>query len=233
MNNSIQPKNVLGLFPIPIGCYAYQGDIVSLRDKVREYIKTRPYNQNNDNPNLKHYLQKGDNTDGSVNINDIFFNHFNTDLEQFFNDSAFHFHTQVLGLDIQSDYEVVDCWINECTAGSQPFHAHVNSFISGTFYLDHDDEAAPIEFVNPKLSHQIEPCITFTPNPNNSTVFSQPTGMVKPVPGDLLLWESHIRHGYNNNRSKNRLSISMNMIPRIVFSNRYGFEVKPIKEDWN
>ena len=104
MNNNIQPKNVLGLFPIPIGCYAYQGDIVSLRDKVREYIKTRPYNQNNDNPNLKHYLQKGDNTDGSVNINDIFFNHFDTDLEQFFNDSAFHFHTQVLGLDIQSDY---------------------------------------------------------------------------------------------------------------------------------
>ena len=133
MNNSIQPKNVLGLFPIPIGCYSYQGDIVSLRDKVREYIKTRPYNQNNDNPNLKHYLQKGDNNDGSVNINDIFFNHFDTDLEQFFNDSAFHFHTQVLGLDIQSDYEVVDCWINECTAGSQPFHAHVNSFISGTF----------------------------------------------------------------------------------------------------
>ena len=98
---------------------------------------------------------------------------------------------------------------------------------------DHDDEAAPIEFVNPKLSHQIEPAISFTPNPNNSTVFSQPTGIVKPVAGDLLLWESHIRHGYNNNRSKNRLSISMNLVPRIVFSHRYGFEVKPIKEDWN
>jgi len=49
----------------------------------------------------------------------------------------------------------------------------------------------------------------------------------------LLLWQSHIRHGYNNNQSPNRLSLSVNMIPQIVFSHRYGFEVSPITKEWN
>lgn len=231
--NEIRPTNVLGLFPTPIGCYHFPDDITDLTKSVNEYIKDCPYNQNNDNPDLKHYLQKGNNSDGTVTLKDSFFKHFgNTGLEQFFCDAAFHFHTDVLGLQIQSEYTVVDAWVNHCASGSQPFHAHVNSFISGTFYLDHDNEAAPIEFVNPKLSHQTEPAISFTPDHSRATVFSQPTALVKPQPGDLILWESHIRHGYNDNKSPNRLSLSMNMIPRVVFSHRYGFEVSPLEEEW-
>lgn len=232
--NNITPQQVIGLFPVPVACYRYQNDISELKDQVREYIKTRPYNQNNDNPNLKHYLQKGNNNDGTVTLKDSFFKHFtDTGLEQFFCDAAFQFHTDVLGLQIQSEYTVVDAWINHCTEGNQPFHAHINSFISGTFYLDHDDEAAPIEFVNPRLSHQTEPAISFTPDHNLTTVFSAPTALVKPNPGDLLLWQSHIRHGYSNNNSPNRLSLSMNMIPRVVFSHRYGFECSPLEEEWS
>ena len=229
----IEPKQILPLFPIAVGCYHF-GDVTELRDRVREYIKDRPFNQNNDNPNLKHYLQKGDNTDGSVNINDGFFNHFSdTGLEEFFNETAYHFHTTILGLSIQSPYRVVDAWVNHCSQGSQPFHAHINSFLSGTFYLDHDETAAPIEFVNPSVTHQIEPAISFTPDYNNTTIFSQPAAQIKPEPGDFLLWQSHIRHGFTNNQSPNRLSLSVNMIPQIVFSNRYGFEVSPITKEWN
>ena len=166
-------------------------------------------------------------------LKDSFFKHFtDTGLEQFFCDAAFHFHTDVLGLMIQSEYRVVDAWVNHCASGGQPFHAHVNSFLSGTFYLDHDADAAPIEFVNPRLAHQIEPAISFTPDHSRATVFSQPTALIKPQPGDLILWESHIRHGYNDNKSPNRLSLSMNMIPRVVFSHRYGFEVSQLEEEW-
>ena len=71
----------------------------------------------------------------------------------------------------------------------------------------------------------------FTPDGNNASVFSQPRAAVKPMEGDLLLWESHIRHGYSENRSPNRMSLSVNMIPRIVFSHRYGFVVKPLEEE--
>jgi uncharacterized protein (TIGR02466 family) len=228
------PHNVIGLFPIPVACYRFPGDITPLKDQVRSYIKELTFNQNNDNPNLKHYMQKGDNADGKVTLKDSFFKHFEDQkLWNFFTQSAFNFHTEVLGLMIQSEYTVVDAWVNHCSSGDQPFHAHINSFISGTFYLDHDDNAAPIEFVNPKLSHQTEPAISFTPDHNLTTVFSAPTAQIKPIPGDLLLWQSHIRHGYSNNQSPNRLSLSMNMIPRVVFSHRYGFECTPLEEEWS
>lgn len=231
--NNIQAHNVMGLFPVPIACYKFPDDITPLKNEVREYIKDLPYNQNNDNPNLKHYMQKGDNCDGKVTLKDSFFKHFEQHkLWDFFTQSAWNFHTEILGLMIQSEYTVVDAWVNHCASGDQPFHAHINSFISGTFYLDHDNEAAPIEFVNPKLSHQIEPAISFTPDHSRATVFSAPTALVKPQPGDLILWQSHIRHGYSNNNSPNRLSLSMNMIPRVVFSHRYGFECTPLEEEW-
>ena len=73
----------------------------------------------------------------------------------------------------------------------------------------------------------------FTPDENNASIFSQPRAAVKPMEGDLLLWESHVRHGYSENHSPNRMSLSINMIPRIVFSHRYGFVVKPLEEELN
>ncbi len=239
---SVRPKDVLPLFPIAIGCYAYPDReyIIGLKEKVRDYVKDLPHNRNWDNEGLKHYMQRGDLVDNAgntagVTLNNTFFKHFECpELYDWFCECAFQFHTEVLGLQIQSKYLITDSWVNCNTGeGGQSYHAHVNSFLSGTFYLDSDESAAPIEFQSPKYNFAIEPHMGFTPDANNASIFSQPRAAVKPMEGDLLLWESHVRHGYSENHSPNRMSLSINMIPRIVFSHRYGFVVKPLEEELN
>tara|TARA_B100000131_G_scaffold181769_1_gene175451 strand:+ start:4844 stop:5746 length:903 start_codon:yes stop_codon:yes gene_type:complete len=242
MRASVRPKDVLPLFPIAIGCYAYPDReyISGLKEKVRDYVKDLPHNRNWDNEGLKHYMQRGDLVDNAgntagVTLNNTFFKHFECpELYDWFCECAFQFHTEVLGLQIQSKYLITDSWVNCNTGeGGQSYHAHVNSFLSGTFYLDSDESAAPIEFQSPKYNFAIEPHMGFTPDTNNASIFSQPRAAVKPMEGDLLLWESHVRHGYSENHSPNRMSLSINMIPRIVFSHRYGFVVKPLEEELN
>ncbi len=239
---SVRPKDVLPLFPIAVGCYAYPDReyIIGLKEKVRDYVKDLPHNRNWDNEGLKHYMQRGDLVDNAgntagVTLNNTFFKHFECpELYDWFCECAFQFHTEVLGLQIQSKYLITDSWVNCNTGeGGQSYHAHINSFLSGTFYLDSDESAAPIEFQSPKYNFAIEPHIGFTPDTNNASIFSQPRAAIKPMEGDLLLWESHIRHGYSENHSPNRMSLSINMIPRIVFSHRYGFVVKPLEEELN
>ena len=239
---SVRPKDVLPLFPIAVGCYAYPDReyIIGLKEKVRDYVKDLPHNRNWDNEGLKHYMQRGDLVDNAgntagVTLNNTFFKHFECpELYEWFCECAFQFHTEVLGLQIQSKYLITDSWVNCNTGeGGQSYHAHVNSFLSGTFYLDSDETAAPIEFQSPKYNFAIEPHMGFTPDTNNASIFSQPRAAVKPMEGDLLLWESHVRHGYSENHSPNRMSLSINMIPRIVFSHRYGFVVKPLEEELN
>ena len=207
---------------------------------MRDYVKDLPHNRNWDNEGLKHYMQRGDLVDNAgntagVTLNNTFFKHFECpELYDWFCECAFQFHTEVLGLQIQSKYLITDSWVNCNTGeGGQSYHAHINSFLSGTFYLDSDESAAPIEFQSPKYNFAIEPHMGFTPDTNNASIFSQPRAAVKPMEGDLLLWESHVRHGYSENHSPNRMSLSINMIPRIVFSHRYGFVVKPLEEELN
>ena len=239
-SNNITPKEILPLFPIAVGCYSYPDKqyLEDLTNKVREDTKDRDHNVNWNNKDLKHYYQRGEQVNAKgetqgVTLNNNFFKNVDApELEQWMKECAYHFHTKVLGYMIQSEYLINDSWVN-CNRGNggQSYHAHVNSFLSGTMYLDHDDDAAPIEFQSPKFNFAIEPHIGFTPDIENATVFSQPRAVIKPDVGDFLIWESHLRHGYSDNNSPNRISLSVNMIPRIVFSHRYGFEVKMLESE--
>ena len=80
---SVRPKDVLPLFPIALGCYAYPDleYIKGLKEKVRDYVKDLPHNKNWDSEGLNHYMQRGDLVDNAgnaagVTLNNNFFKHF-------------------------------------------------------------------------------------------------------------------------------------------------------------
>lgn len=128
------------------------------------------------------------------------------------------------GYDLQSDLVVTDSWINECNSGgSQEFHFHSNSFISGTYYVNYDkDLHAPLQFKRYSIDSSQRQSISLerkfnTPYATDAAIF--------PEEGELFLWESHMTHGYDYNKEDGRISLSMNFIPEILSTGIYKFRV--------
>ena len=74
-------------------------------------------------------MQRGDLVDNAgnaagVTLNNNFFKHFECpELYEWFCECAYQFHTEVLGLQIQSKYLITDSWINTNTGtGGQSYH---------------------------------------------------------------------------------------------------------------
>lgn len=65
-------------------------------------------------------------------------------------------------------------------------HSHPGSFLSGLFYLDVPDDAAPIIFYDPSVHYDYIP---FTPDE-----LERKTYIIKPKSGMLLVWNSWIKH---------------------------------------
>ena len=122
-----------------------------------------------------------------------------------------------------------DSWLNLCNAGGGQYpHFHGNAYISGTYYVHFREGHSPLTFRHPENStHSQFPSISLqsdkeNPNKYNSDVF------IYPAEGELLLWQSHLTHGYTDNAVGNRISISMNFMPEIVNNDRYAYKVVPL-----
>jgi uncharacterized protein (TIGR02466 family) len=92
------------------------------------------------------------------------------------------------------------CWVNIMEEGcTHPLHIHPKSIISGTFYLKIPTQASAIRFEDPRYG-------LFMNRPAQSTHVS-----IAAKSGDLLLFESWLRHDVPLNFSKEpRISISFN-----------------------
>jgi uncharacterized protein (TIGR02466 family) len=99
-------------------------------------------------------------------------------------------------------------WVNVLEpGGSHSGHIHPHCVISGTYYVVIPDGASSIRFEDPRL-----PLMMAAPAPyEDADMACQRFVHVAPKPGDLLMWESWLRHEVPPNRAASpRISVSFN-----------------------
>ena len=101
-----------------------------------------------------------------------------------------------------------DLWINILPeGGNHSAHIHPNSVISGTTYISMPSGSSAIKFEDPR-----HPMMMAAPSRiKDAKEYLKPFIYVNPSVGDVLLWESWLRHEVPaNNSSEERISISFN-----------------------
>ena len=101
-----------------------------------------------------------------------------------------------------------DLWINILSeGGNHSAHIHPNSVISGTTYISMPSGSSAIKFEDPRHSMMMAAPSRI----EDAKEYLKPFIYVNPSVGDVLLWESWLRHEVPaNNSSGERISISFN-----------------------
>ena len=101
-----------------------------------------------------------------------------------------------------------DLWINILPeGGNHSAHIHPNSVISGTTYISMPSGSGAIKFEDPRHSMMMAAPSRI----KDAKEYLKPFIYVNPAVGDVLLWESWLRHEVPaNNSSEERISISFN-----------------------
>ncbi len=101
-----------------------------------------------------------------------------------------------------------DLWINILPeGGNHSAHIHPNSVISGTTYISMPSGSSAIKFEDPRHSMMMAAPSRI----NDAKEYLKPFIYINPSVGDVLLWESWLRHEVPaNNSSEERISISFN-----------------------
>lgn len=116
-----------------------------------------------------------------------------------------------------TELRITNAWFNECAiGGGQVMHNHCNSVISGTLYL-RADEHTYLQFQSPYGLNDFGNLLLDEPNTKRPNIFGYghhfSSIKYKVVTGACLFWPSHIRHGYAQNFTPGRLSLSINFLP--------------------
>lgn len=213
---------VYPLFPVPIAKVQYP-QRSEFKDTVLNFIKENKELEVDGitSPELKHFFNSSNQEKG-------FFDYLpNEDFKNFLQESAYGFVRGVMGYDIEDDLIITDCWINTCYKnGFQRFHNHANSFVSATYYVNYIPSIhSALTFWNPFLNVHVEPF--FSLNTISTTEFNQKEIVCDFIEeGDLVLWSSHLDHGYDINIGNGRVSISMNFVPSKLKSGPYTFSIQ-------
>jgi len=101
-----------------------------------------------------------------------------------------------------------DLWINILPeGGNHSAHIHPNSVVSGTTYISMPSGSSAIKFEDPRHSMMMAAPSRI----KDAKEYLKPFIYVNPSVGDVLLWESWLRHEVPaNNSSEERISISFN-----------------------
>jgi len=101
-----------------------------------------------------------------------------------------------------------DIWINILPEGGiHTSHIHPHSVISGTTYVAMPEGASAIKFEDPRLQMMMAAPTRLKDAPEELRQFVY----VKPSVGDVLLWESWLRHEVPmNDAEDDRISVSFN-----------------------
>lgn len=99
-------------------------------------------------------------------------------------------------------------WVNVLAPGGvHSGHIHPNSVLSGTYYVDTPKGASALKIEDPRLALMMAAPARREDAPEAERTFVY----VQPEAGELLLWESYLRHEVPPNGSKRaRVSISFN-----------------------
>jgi uncharacterized protein (TIGR02466 family) len=103
-----------------------------------------------------------------------------------------------------------DLWINILPEGGMhASHIHPHSVISGTTYVSMPDGASALKLEDPRSGRMMASPV----RTKNARRDLQPFIYMKPEVGDVLLWESWLRHEVPMNMSEDeRVSVSFNYI---------------------
>ena len=122
-------------------------------------------------------------------------------------------HVKTFAEDLDFDLEgrnlkLEDLWINILPeGGNHSAHIHPNSVISGTTYISMPSGSSAIKFEDPRHSMMMAAPSRI----KDAKEYLKPFIYVNPSVGDVLLWESWLRHEVPaNNSSEERISISFN-----------------------
>jgi uncharacterized protein (TIGR02466 family) len=125
-------------------------------------------------------------------------------------------HVAALARDLQFDLggkklTLDSLWINVMNKNAiHAPHIHPHSAISGTYYVTAPPKSGAIRLEDPRLGLMMAaPPRKKSARPENRTFID-----IAPKPGQLLLWESWLRHGVEPNQAKApRISVSFNYAP--------------------
>ena len=120
-------------------------------------------------------------------------------------------------LNHDTQLRVTNAWFNECDVGGRQYmHNHCNSVLSGTLYL-RTDEHTQLEFQSPYGLNDFGNLLLDEPNIARPNKFGYnhhfKIAAYKVDRGVCLFWPSHLRHGYSENRTPGRLTLSFNFLP--------------------
>lgn len=105
---------------------------------------------------------------------------------------------------------MVTCWVNIMPAGtSHSLHLHPLAVVSGTFYVTTPPGTSPIKFEDPRL----ERFMAQPPRHPKAPKEDQPFFELKPRAGDVVLFESWLRHEVPTvplESKRERISVSFN-----------------------
>ncbi len=113
-----------------------------------------------------------------------------------------------LAFDLPRKPKLDSLWVNLLKSGGQHSgHIHPHSILSGTLYVEVPANAGAIRFEDPRLASQMAAPPRRADAPEDRRAFVT----IAPHAGQLLLWESYLRHEVLPGTAKaNRLSISFN-----------------------
>jgi uncharacterized protein (TIGR02466 family) len=122
-------------------------------------------------------------------------------------------HVAAFAEDLQFDLDgrnlvLEDLWINILPeGGTHSSHLHPHSVISGTTYVSMPDGASALKLEDPRSARMM----AAPARRKDARRDLQPFIYMKPEVGDVLLWESWLRHEVPLNQSEyDRLSVSFN-----------------------
>jgi uncharacterized protein (TIGR02466 family) len=113
-----------------------------------------------------------------------------------------------LAFDLPRKPKLDSLWVNLLRGpGHHSSHLHPHSILSGTLYVEVPPNAGAIRFEDPRLAQQMAAPPRRADAPEDRRAFVT----VTPRVGQLLLWESYLRHEVLPGTAKaDRLSISFN-----------------------
>ncbi len=100
------------------------------------------------------------------------------------------------------------CWANSMGHSTHhTLHSHPLSVLSGVYYVDVPPKSSPLKIEDPRLPYLMNSPPRKTSAPANEQNYL----LLRPKAGDLVLFESWVRHEVPPHRGrKNRLSVSFN-----------------------
>lgn len=208
------------LFPITLASFTYDG-ARQINTHIRHIISSsKNYKTNNKiSENLEHYYNTS-----NENLLLKYSNYF-LRFNKFLKASCLYYINEILGYKTQ-DVAITSSWINVANKGaSQVIHHHSNSFVSGTYYVNFEEEHAPIAFENPRNSDYVTHSI-INQKISKPTSYNAKNFFIQPKMGELILWPSWMNHGYFDNQIENRISISFNVVPNPIDNGSYSLKIE-------